>query len=105
MSQMEIVQVCGPLHARQGAQLREEVCELIRRGERAIDVRLASVSQVDAAGIGELVRAYQMSAGAAAVLRVTEATGRVKEVLARVGLLDLLSKPQADCRWRVADCG
>jgi anti-anti-sigma factor len=102
VSQMEVVQVSGPLHARQGAQLREEVCTLLRRGERAIVVRLASVSKVDAAGIGELVRAYQMSVGVAAVLRVTEATGRVREVLARVGLLDLLSKPQpAICR----DCG
>jgi anti-anti-sigma factor len=92
VSQIRVVQVNGPLHARQGALLREDVCTLLRRGERAIVVRLASVSRVDAAGIGELVRAYHISVGAAAVLRVTEATGRVREVLARVGLLDLLCR-------------
>jgi anti-anti-sigma factor len=89
---MAVLRVDGALHGRQGAELRKEVHTLLRRGERAIVVCLARASNVDAAGIGELVRAYHMTAASAAILRVTEATGRVREVLARVGLFDILCR-------------
>jgi anti-anti-sigma factor len=61
------------------------------RGERDIVLDLARVSKIDAAGVGELVRAYNMSRAADGALRIVHATQWVREVLERVQLFELLS--------------
>ena len=71
--------------------LRHRVRALLRRGNRRILLDLAAVSDLDAAGVGELVRAYNMTVAANGVLRVAHAFGRIRELLARVGLFDLLN--------------
>lgn len=81
----------GPLYAPVDGQLRHRVRTLLSRGERNIVVDLARVPKIDAAGVGELVRAYNMTLAANGVLRVTHATPWVYEVLERVGLSCLLS--------------
>ena len=86
-----VLRVDGALHARPGAALRKEVQLLLRRGVRTIDVCLADATKVDAGGIGELVRAYHLAVAAGGVLRVTEASERVRAVLACVGLLGILT--------------
>jgi anti-anti-sigma factor len=80
----------GPLRAPVSTELRPKVHALLRRGTRKILVSLAGVSDVDAAGVGELVHAYNMTVAAHGMLRITHAFGRVRELLARVGLLELL---------------
>ena len=70
--------------------LRHSVCDLLRRGERRIVIDLAAVSRIDAAGIGELIRAFNMTAAASGAMRVVNATGWVREMLERAGLLELL---------------
>jgi anti-anti-sigma factor len=70
--------------------LRHSVRALLRSGWRHIVLDLARVSAVDAAGIGELVRAYNMTAALNGALRIVHATTRVRVILERVGLLDLL---------------
>jgi len=72
-------------------ELRDRVRTLLRRGERSILLDLDRLSQIDAAGIGELVRAYNMATAVNGSLRIAHATTWVREVLQRVGLLDLLS--------------
>jgi anti-anti-sigma factor len=64
---------------------------LLRRGERAIVLDLARVSSIDAAGIGELVRAYNITAAMDGELRIMHATKRVRELLERAGLFDRLT--------------
>lgn len=71
--------------------LRKRIRTLLHGGERAIVLDLARVSRIDAAGVGELVRAYNMTTTANGVLRVVHATRWVREILQRVGLFDLLS--------------
>ncbi len=86
-----VLQVEGPLRVPLSAELRFRVQALLLRGERTILLNLARVSAVDAAGLGELVRAYNMTVAARGLLRVTETTERVRELLERVGLFDLLT--------------
>ena len=48
------------------------------------------IGDADAAGIGELVRAYCMAAAAGGNLRIENARGRVRRMLEVVGLLNIL---------------
>jgi anti-anti-sigma factor len=78
------------VQARVGSELRHRVKALLGAGERRILLNLAGVSGLDAAGVGELVRAYNMATAVNGVLRIANTSGRVREVLVRVGLFDLL---------------
>ena len=70
---------------------RHMVRTLLRRGERRIVLDLAGVSRIDAAGIGELVRAYNIAIASNGALRIVNTTPRVREMLERVGLFDRLN--------------
>ena len=80
----------GALLAPVDCGLRSQVRELLGKGERQILLDLSHVSDVDAAGVGELVRVHNTTAAAGGVLRVEHARGHVREVLTRVGLYELL---------------
>ena len=86
-----IVHVEGPLRLPVSRALRREVRALLRRGERAIVVDLAGVSRIDAAGVGELVRAFNMTAAVDGALRIANASAWVRQLLKLIGLFDLLS--------------
>lgn len=86
-----IVHVTGPLRTPVSRVMRHSVRALLRLGERRIVLDLSSISGVDAAGIGELVRAFNMSAAANGALRVVHATARVREMLERTQLFERLS--------------
>ena len=60
------------------------------RGERHFVLDLHRVSQIDAAGVGELVRAYRTTCEANGTFEVLNPTNRVREVLSRAGLLALV---------------
>lgn len=64
---------------------------LLRRGNRRIVLDLAVVWRIDAAGIGDLVRAYNIAIAANAALRIANTTPRVREMLERVGLFERLN--------------
>jgi anti-sigma B factor antagonist len=70
--------------------LREQIRTLLDCGERAIVLDLARVDEVDAAGVGELVHLYNLAAGANSSLRIANPIEKVRHLLTRVGLLDLL---------------
>ena len=88
---LSILHIDSPLRAPVDAELRQRLQALLARGERRILLDLAGVSDLDAAGLGELVRAYNMTAAANGVLRIAHISGNVRELLARVGLFDLLN--------------
>jgi anti-anti-sigma factor len=79
--------------------LRHSVLALLRGGQRNIRLDLARLRQIDAAGLGELVRVYNIAAAANARLRVVNVTPWVRKLLNLVGLYELLSgdRPRA-CR-------
>ena len=87
---VSVLSVNRPLHAPHAARVRKEVQARLQRGERSFVLCLAQVSDVDAAGIGELVRAYNVTTAYGGTLRITHATAHVRRILDRVGLLDLL---------------
>ncbi|SRR5712691_2290126 len=78
-----VVTVEGPLRAPVSARLREGVEFLLERGERVIVLDLARVVGMDAAGVGELVRAFNLASAAGGTLRVADAPRRVRELLDR----------------------
>jgi anti-anti-sigma factor len=90
------LQVEGDLRVPLNGELRRKVQALIDRGQPTIVLNLARVSQLDAAGIGELVGVYKMALAENRALRIAHATGRVRRLLDRVGLFDLLTKPKTD---------
>jgi anti-anti-sigma regulatory factor len=78
----------GPLRAPVNVELRHRIRALLRRGERRIVLDLA---RIDAAGVGEIVRAYNMTFTANGMLRIVRATAWVREILQRLGILEVLS--------------
>jgi anti-anti-sigma regulatory factor len=72
------------------------------RGERRVVLDLTRVPTIDAAGIGELVRAHTAVSNAHGVLQIANPTRWVREMLERVGLFELLSyaPPASGARLR-----
>jgi anti-anti-sigma factor len=83
----------GLLRAPVNGELRHNVRALLRRGERIIVLDLTRVLRIDAAGVGELVRAYNIASAAHSVLHIVHATAWVQQILQCVGLFDFLSEP------------
>ena len=71
-------------------QVRHQIASLLRCGERQILVDLAQVTSIDAAGVGELVRAHNMAHAVGATIHFVNAAAHVRELIARVGLSDIL---------------
>lgn len=71
--------------------LSDNVRALLRQGERVIVLDLADVTDIDAAGTGELVKAFNVTAAVNGRLRITNANPWVREVLVRAGVFDLLA--------------
>ena len=88
---MSVVRLEGSLRAPINRVLRRQVRGLLRRGERRIVLDLTQIPVIDAAGIGELVRAFNMSAAADGQLRIVNTTRWVRQILEFVGLFELLS--------------
>jgi anti-anti-sigma factor len=86
-----VVHVEGPLRTPVSRVLRHDVSTLLLRGERRIILDLSAVSRIDAAGVGELIRTFNMTTAANGGLRIVNATGRVRELLDRAQLFGLLS--------------
>jgi anti-anti-sigma factor len=96
-----VVVVEGPLRVPETRWLRRRIRAHLRRGERTIVLDLARVSRIDAAGVGELVRAYNMATRAGGTLRIVHATSWVREILERVGLFGVLSAGESAIRSRI----
>jgi anti-anti-sigma factor len=86
-----VVPVEGPLRVPVNRAVRDNVRALLRRGERVIVLDLAEVTRIDAAGVGELVRAFKLTAAVNGRLWITNASPWVRKVLERAGVFDLLT--------------
>jgi anti-anti-sigma factor len=86
-----IVRVKSSLGIPGSRALRHRVRALLRRGERRIVLDLSAVSRIDAAGVGELIRAFNMTAAVNGALRVVNATAWVREILERAHVFEVLS--------------
>jgi len=80
-----------PLLAPVNPDLAARIWVLLQRGERRIVIDLSGVSRIDAGGVGELVRTFNIASGVNVSLRIVHTTELVREALVRVGLFDLLS--------------
>ena len=90
--QPSIVHVEGTLRAPVSSELRGNVEGLIGRGVRRIRLDLSRLSEIDAAGVGELVRAFNATSAAGGVLQVAHVTRRVRQLLDVTGVLKLLTR-------------
>ncbi len=86
-----ILYIQGPLRVPLNRDLRHRVQALLRRGAQGILVNLAGVWDLDAGGVGELVRLYNVAVQSQADVRIAETTPWVRQLLDRAGLLELLS--------------
>jgi anti-anti-sigma regulatory factor len=82
----------GALQTPVNGELEQHIRALLGRGERLIILDLTLMSRIDAAGVGDLVRAYNMVIAANGVLWVVHPTAWVRQILDRVRLLDILSQ-------------
>lgn len=74
-------------------ELRHQVHALLRRGERRIVLDVGQLTSIDAAGIGQLVRVYNVTRAANGRITLLNVRWRVRDVLERVGLFELFSAP------------
>jgi len=81
----------GTLRAPATAELRHRVDALLRRGDRCIVLDLEQLSDIDAAGIGELIRAFNLARAGGAAFRLVGTRGRVRHLLEVAGVLRLLN--------------
>ena len=88
---VHIVHVTGPLRTPVSRMLRQSVRGLLCQGARQIVLDLSAISRIDAAGVGELVRTFNMTAAVNGALRVVNASAWVREMLERVQLFERLS--------------
>ena len=86
-----VLEVEGSLREPVDTDLSDKVATLLRHGHRRIVLDLARVSDVDAAGVGELVRAFNLAYAVGGELRIVNASERVKHFLRVTGLLALIT--------------
>ena len=94
-AQFSVLEVEGTLRAPVDLGLCRTVDGLLGQGHGRILLDLERVSDIDAAGIGELMRAYDAAIAAGGELRIAHANGQVSQLLKVAGVLALLSAPQA----------
>jgi anti-anti-sigma factor len=90
-TRFSVLELEGTLQAPLNGELRQQVEVLLGRNERRILVSLARLSAIDAAGVGALVDAYVIASRNGGVLRVSEASRRVRQLLDVAGVLDFLN--------------
>ena len=81
----------GPLRAPVCQELRRRVEALLSRGHRSLVIDVTRVSDLDAAGVGELVHLYGRARAANATLRIVHAGKHVCRLLHKAGLVEILS--------------
>jgi anti-sigma B factor antagonist len=62
-------------------ELTRRVQRLLDRGERRVVLDLAGLSEIDAAGVGELVETFNRTNAAGGVLKITHANTRIQTLL------------------------
>lgn len=91
-TRLAVVRVAGALRTPVSDDLRETLGSLVRRGERRVLLDLAGLHDIDAAGVGELIRAFNTVRAAGGVLRIAHAHRYVGRPLRLAGVFDLMQE-------------
>jgi anti-sigma B factor antagonist len=91
-SHVYVLPLQGPLRVPIRGDLAAQVQALLAAGQRNVVLDMTDVPSIDAGGIGELTRAYTLALAVNGSLRVASTSRRVREVLQRVGLFELLTR-------------
>jgi anti-sigma B factor antagonist len=86
-----VLEVDGRLQAPVNSKLIQRVQTCLLRGQRRILLDLSRVTAIDAAGVGELIRAFNATRAAGGDLRVARANSRVFRLLEVTGVLRFLT--------------
>lgn len=86
-----VLSVEGTLRAPVSSELRRNVQSRLVRGERRILLDLSRLSSIDAAGVGELIGAFNTTTAAGGVLEIAHPRRHVRQLLHTVGVLNLLT--------------
>ena len=89
------VRVIGQLRAPGTGALRRAVTALLLDGERHILLDLTALTDLDAAGIGELVCVWNMTTAAGGTLQIARPRTSVRRLLDAVALLPVLGRHDA----------
>ena len=90
-TQPAIVRVTGTLRAPVTGELGQVLAARVRRGERRVVLDLARLHDIDAAGVGELVGAFNIVRGAGGMLQIAKANRYVRDLLAIAGVYRILT--------------
>jgi anti-anti-sigma factor len=90
-SRSAMLRVDGTLQMPVDGELRSRVESLLCNGVRRVLLDLSGVSNIDAAGVGELIHIFNVAAAAGGVLEVAQMSPRVRRVLDVTGVLGLLT--------------
>ena len=86
-----VLDLSGRLDVESAMALREAVSETLEMDRRHLVLNLIGLSNVDAAGLGELAYALKKVRAAGGDLRLVVQSPIVRELLARTQLLDLFT--------------
>lgn len=95
-----ILEVGRTLRVPVSSDLHRKVQALLSRGDRRILLDLARLSELDAAGVGELVRVFNSTSAARGILQIAHPTRGVRRLLQTAGLLQLLTAEPTTTRRR-----
>jgi anti-anti-sigma factor len=90
-SRSATLRVDGTLRMPVDGVLRSRVESLVRDGVRRVLLDLSGVSDIDAAGVGELIHIFNTAAAAGGVLEIAHMSPRVRRVLDVAGVLGLFT--------------
>ena len=85
-----VLEIGGTLRVPVTSELQVRVDTLLAQGYRRILLNLARLTDIDAAGIGELMRVYRRTAATGGVLRIANPPRRARQLLEIAGTLRFL---------------
>jgi anti-anti-sigma factor len=86
LTRCHIISVGGTLRVPIESSLMSRVQVALRCGVRRVRLDLSRLSSIDAAGVGELVAAFNATKAAGGVLDIAHAGGRVRRILEVTGV-------------------
>lgn len=95
LTRCHIISVEGALRVPIESRLLARVHAALRCGARRVRLDLSRLSSIDAAGVGELVAAFNATKAAGGVLDIAHAGRRVRRVLEVTGVYPLLTVCEA----------
>jgi anti-anti-sigma factor len=90
---LSVLHIEGTLRAPVSRDLRRRVEALLGHGRRCILLDLENVTDLDAAGVGELVRVYTLAGASKDELWVRNCTAKIRNLLVLAGLFEILRVP------------